>query len=66
MDREDARSSCFQPTGSTRTERLIPTAPAAEREAIARLVQKCLEAKGVRCKELEADIDGRVAELYGL
>ena len=44
----------------------IPNAPAAEREAIAELVQKCLDAKGVGCEEWEAEIDGRVAALYGL
>lgn len=45
---------------------IIPAAPAADREAIASLVQKCLDAKGVGCEEWEAEIDGRVAELYGL
>ena len=44
----------------------IPNAPAADREAIAELVQKCLDAKGVGCEEWEAEIDGRVAALYGL
>ncbi len=45
---------------------LIPNAPAADREAIAKLVRKCLDAKGVGCEEWEAEIDGRVAALYGL
>ena len=43
----------------------IPDAPAADREAIADLVQKCLNAKGVGCEEWEAEIDERVASLYG-
>ncbi|MEJ7842567.1 MAG: TaqI-like C-terminal specificity domain-containing protein [Rubrobacter sp.] len=44
----------------------IPDAPTADRDAIAELVQKCLDAKGVGCEEWEAEIDGRVAALYGL
>ncbi len=44
----------------------IPNAPAAEREAIAALVEKCLGAKGVGCEEWEREIDGRAARLYGL
>ena len=44
----------------------IPNAPAADREAIAELVQKCLDAKGLGCEVWEAEIDGRVAALYGL
>ncbi len=44
----------------------IPNASAADREAIASLVQKCLDAKGAGCEEWEAEIDGRVAALYGL
>ena len=44
----------------------IPDAPAADREAIAKLVQKCLDARGVGCEEWEAEIDERVAALYGL
>ena len=44
----------------------IPKAPAADRDAIAELVQKCLDARGVGCEEWEAEIDGRVAKLYGL
>ena len=45
---------------------IVPNAPAADRDAIAELVQKCLDAKGVGCEEWEAEIDGRVASLYGL
>ncbi|MBA3425647.1 MAG: Eco57I restriction-modification methylase domain-containing protein [Rubrobacter sp.] len=44
----------------------IPNAPTADREAIAKLVRKCLDARGVGCEEWEAEIDGRVATLYGL
>ena len=44
----------------------IPDAPEAERQAIAALVQKCLDAKGVECEAWEAEINGRVAALYGL
>lgn len=44
----------------------IPNAPATDRDAIAELVQKCLDAKCVGCEEWEAEIDGRVAALYGL
>jgi len=44
----------------------IPNAAPAEREAITSLVEKCLEAKGVGCEEWEAEIDERVAALYGL
>jgi hypothetical protein len=44
----------------------IPDAPAAERETITSLVQKCLEAKGVNCEDWEAEIDERVSALYGL
>ena len=45
---------------------IIPDAPAAEREAIAGLVQRCLDAGGVGCEESEREIDERVARLYGL
>ena len=44
----------------------IPTANEADRAAIAALVQKCLDAKGVGCEVWEQEIDGRVAALYGL
>ncbi len=42
----------------------IPNANSAEREAIAELVQKCLDAKGMGCEEWEGEIDARVASLY--
>ncbi|MBA3389173.1 MAG: hypothetical protein M3397_05475 [Actinomycetota bacterium] len=42
------------------------TVPAAAREEISALVEKCLEAKGVGCEEFEREIDERVAALYGL
>lgn len=45
---------------------IVPRAPAADRDAIAELVQKCLDTKGVGCEEWEAEIDERVAALYGL
>ena len=46
----------------------IPNAPADERAAIAALAQKCLDAKGQgsKVKEWEAEIDKRVARLYGV
>ncbi len=44
----------------------IPDAPAADRDTITELVQKCLDAKGVGCEEWEAEIDERVVGLYGL
>lgn len=44
----------------------IPNASASERTAIADLVQRCLDARGVGCGEWEAEIDARVARLYGL
>ncbi|HZP83384.1 MAG TPA: TaqI-like C-terminal specificity domain-containing protein, partial [Chthonomonadaceae bacterium] len=44
----------------------IPDAPQAERQAIAALVQCCLDAKGVGCEAWEKEIDARVAALYGL
>ena len=44
----------------------IPNASDADRAAIAALVQKCLDAKGVGCEAWEAEINGRVAALYGL
>jgi hypothetical protein len=36
------------------------------RKAISKLVQKCLNAKGVGCEAWEKEIDVRVAKLYGL
>ncbi len=44
----------------------IPQASDADRAAVAALVQKCLDAKGVDCGAWEAEIDARVAALYGL
>ncbi len=44
----------------------IPSASAADRTAIAALVQKCLDAKGVGCEVWEQEINDRVAVLYGL
>lgn len=44
----------------------IPNASNTEREAISKLVQKCLDAKGVGCEAWEREIDERVAALYGL
>lgn len=44
----------------------ITTAPKADRLAIEALVQKCLDAKGQGVEEWEAEIDDRVAHLYGL
>ena len=44
----------------------IPNASATEREAISKLVQKCLDAKGIGCEVWEKEIEDRVAALYGL
>jgi TaqI-like C-terminal specificity domain/Eco57I restriction-modification methylase len=44
---------------------LIPQASEIERKAISKLVQKCLDAKGVGCEAWEKEIDIRVAKLYG-
>jgi type I restriction-modification system DNA methylase subunit len=44
----------------------IPEASSKEREDIGKLVQKCLDAKGVGCEELETQIDQIVYKLYGL
>ncbi|RAM51912.1 MAG: class I SAM-dependent DNA methyltransferase [Hapalosiphonaceae cyanobacterium JJU2] len=45
---------------------VIPNASTTDREAISKLVQKCLDAKGVNCEAWEKEIDARVAALYGL
>ena len=37
-----------------------------DRDAIAEVTRKCLDVKGVGCEEWEAEIDERVAALYGL
>lgn len=44
----------------------IPNASDTEKETISKLVQKCLDAKGVDCEAWEKEIDDRVAALYGL
>ncbi|MGF1489434.1 MAG: Eco57I restriction-modification methylase domain-containing protein [Prochloraceae cyanobacterium] len=44
----------------------IPPASDFEKEAISKLVKKCLDAKGVNCEKWEKEIDDRVAALYGL
>lgn len=44
----------------------IPKASNTEREAISKLVQKCLDAKGIGCEEWEREINERVTALYGL
>jgi hypothetical protein len=44
----------------------IPEAPASERRAIGELVEGCLAARGVGVSELEAQINERVAWLYGV
>jgi Eco57I restriction-modification methylase/TaqI-like C-terminal specificity domain len=44
---------------------IIPNASETERKAISKLVQKCLDAKGVGCEAWEQEIDVRVAKLHG-
>jgi adenine-specific DNA-methyltransferase len=44
----------------------IPTASVSEQRTISALVQKCLGAKGQGVELCEAEIDDRVAQLYGL
>jgi hypothetical protein len=44
----------------------IPIPQAADRQAISTLVQKCLDARGQRVETWEAEINDRVAHLYGL
>lgn len=44
----------------------IPTASKIEHRAIEALVQKCLDAKDQGTNKWEAEIDDRVAHLYGL
>jgi type I restriction-modification system DNA methylase subunit len=43
----------------------IPQASEIERKEISKLVQKCLDAKGVGCEQWEREIDEIVAGLYG-
>ncbi|MCX6379000.1 MAG: Eco57I restriction-modification methylase domain-containing protein, partial [Armatimonadetes bacterium] len=45
---------------------IIPNASDADKFVIAALVEKCLDAKGAGCEAWEAEIDARVAALYGL
>jgi adenine-specific DNA-methyltransferase len=45
---------------------LMSTVSEPDRLAIEALVQKCRDAKGVDVIEWEAEIDDRVAHLYGL
>lgn len=45
---------------------LIPCSGGKEEEAVAKLSKKCLDAKGVGCEAWEAEINERVAALYGL
>lgn len=44
----------------------IPTPSAADRSAIEGLVEACLQKKGAGCADEEAEINARVATLYGL
>ena len=45
---------------------LMSTVSEPDSLVIEALVQKCLDAKGVGVEEWEAEIDDRVAHLYGL
>jgi hypothetical protein len=45
---------------------IIANSSASDRTAIAALVEKCLAAKGVGCEAWEAEINERVARLYGV
>jgi hypothetical protein len=44
----------------------IPCVSTTDRNSIEKLVQKCLDAKGIGCEAWEKEIDNRVAALYGL
>jgi hypothetical protein len=44
----------------------IPQASKSDRNTLANLVRKCLDARGENCKEWEMEIDEIVARLYGL
>lgn len=44
----------------------IANASITDRNAISKLVQKYLDAKGVGCEAWEKEIDDRVAALYGV
>jgi hypothetical protein len=43
----------------------IPEASKAEKDAIAKLVRKCLDARGVGCEKWEKEIEDRVLSLFG-
>jgi len=44
----------------------IPAAAIPDRTAIADLAQQCLDKRGIGCEAEEAEINERVARLYGL
>ncbi len=44
----------------------IPYAPSKEKDRIAALVEKCLDANGTSTAKWEREIDERVAALYGI
>ena len=44
----------------------IPNASGADQSAIASLVEACLSRRGQGCEAEEAEINARVAALYGL
>ena len=44
----------------------IPTPAPSDRSAIEELVASCLQKRGVGCAAEEAEINARVAKLYGL
>ena len=44
----------------------IPNASTEERKSIASLVEQCLDKQGKACDKIEAEINGRVAKLFGL
>ena len=44
----------------------IPTPSVADRAAIETLVEACLKKRGANCADEEAEINARVAKLYGL
>ena len=43
----------------------IPQATDSQKKIVSKLVQKCLDAKGVGCEKWEREIDEIVAGLYG-
>jgi hypothetical protein len=56
----------YEPGAAFMKDFPIPQASAADEKAISILVQKCLDAKGQNVAKWEAEIDDRVARLYGL